>query len=104
MDKSINSGYASNVNTNPLIINASVEKLVSKKYNAAVKLNAYDLLDQNTSLSRTVTGSGFTDTRTNKLGRYLMLGFIFRFNKFTGTGSSTTPAPTFGAPMIRMGM
>lgn len=104
MDKSINLGYASNVNTNPLIINVSVEKLISKKYNASVKLNAYDLLDQNASLNRTVTGSGFTDTRTNKLGRYLMLGFIFRFNKFTGTGSSATPAPSLGGPMLRPGI
>ena len=84
LDKSINNGYASNVNTNPFIINASLEKLVSKKYNASLKLNAYDLLDENTSVLRTVTGNYINDTRTNKLGRYLMLSLVFRFNKFVG--------------------
>ncbi|MDB5201064.1 MAG: hypothetical protein JWQ27_473 [Ferruginibacter sp.] len=99
LDKSINSGYSASVDANPFIINASIEKLVSKKFNASVKLNAYDLLDQNTSVSRNVTGTSIVDTRTNRLGRYLMLGFVFRFNKFTGTG--TPPAPTMGGMMIR---
>lgn len=84
LDKSINSGYDNNVGANPLLINGSLEKLVSKKYNASLKLNVYDLLNENTSVSRTVTANSITDTRTNKLGRYLMLSFIFRFNKFVG--------------------
>lgn len=82
LDKSINSGYG--INANPLIINASLEKIVSKKYNASLRLNFYDLLNENTNISRTVSGNSIVDTRTNKLGRYAMLSFIFRFNKFSG--------------------
>ncbi len=105
MDKSINSGYADNVTANPFIINGSIEKLVSTKYNASLRLNAYDLLNENTSVTRTVNGSGFTDTRTNKLGRYVMLSLVFRFNKFTGTGNAGGgPQMVPGGPVMRMGM
>lgn len=90
LDKSINTGYASNVSTDPFIINASLEKLVSKKYNASLKLNAYDLLNENTSVTRTVSGSSIVDTRTNKLGRYMLLSFIFRFSKFSGNAAAGT--------------
>ncbi|MCP9752056.1 outer membrane beta-barrel protein [Ferruginibacter sp. HRS2-29] len=100
LDKSINDGYADNVTANPFIINSSIEKLISKKYNASIKLNAYDMLNENTSVTRTVTGTGFTDTRTNRLGRYYMLSFVFRFNKFTGTGSGGNNAVP-GGPMMR---
>ncbi|MEO7048060.1 MAG: hypothetical protein ABI091_22365, partial [Ferruginibacter sp.] len=75
-----------------------LEKIVSEKYNASLKLNFYDLLNENTNISRTVSGNSITDTRTNKLGRYIMLSFVFRFNKFVGQ------APRGGGPGgMRMG-
>jgi hypothetical protein len=96
LDKAINSGFG--VNADPLIINAGLEKIVSEKYNASLKLNFYDLLNENTNISRTVSGNSITDTRTNKLGRYVMLSFVFRFNKFVGQ------APRGGGPGgMRMG-
>jgi len=84
IDKTINSGYAGNVNANPLIINSTLEKQLFKKKNASIKLQAYDLLNENTSISRSVTAQSITDTRTNRLGRYLMLSFVLRLNKFSG--------------------
>ncbi len=96
MDKSINSGYASNVNANPFIINATLEKALFKKQNASIKLQAFDLLDQNTSVNRSVTGSAITDTRTNRLGRYFMLSFVFRLNKFSGQAQQNQMMPGGG--------
>ncbi len=96
MDKSINSGYASNVNVNPFIINATLEKALFKKQNASVKLQAFDLLNQNISVNRSVTGSAITDTRTNRLGRYIMLSFVFRLNKFSGQAPQNQMMPGGG--------
>lgn len=84
LDKTFNDGYASNIASNPFIINAGVEKLISQKYNASLKLNGYDLLNQNISINRTVTNNTITDSRINKLGRYGMLSLVFRFAKFVG--------------------
>ena len=50
----------------------------------SLKLQGFDLLNQNIGVSRSVTGTGFTDTRTNRLGRYFMFSFVCRLNKFIG--------------------
>jgi hypothetical protein len=84
IDKTINDGYSANVSSNPLIINATLEKQFFEKKNFSLKLQAFDLLNENTNISRNVTGSGFTDTRTNRLGKYFMLSCVFRLNKFQG--------------------
>lgn len=84
IDKSINTGYASNVGSDPLIINATLEKALFKKQNASIRLQAFDLLNENISVNRSVTGNAITDTRTNRLGRYFLLSFVFRLNKFKG--------------------
>ena len=95
IDKTINNGYADNVTVDPLIINGTIEKQMFKKKNGSLKMQAFDLLNENTSISRTVTGSAITDSRTNRLGRYFLLSFVLRLNKFSGQ----QPAPT----MMRMG-
>ncbi len=84
LDKTINNGFSSNVTSNPFIINASLEKQFFEKKNMSLRLQALDMLNENTSVNRTVTGSAITDTRTNRLGRYYMLTCILRLNKFQG--------------------
>ena len=84
IEKTINAGYAANVNTNLLIINSTLEKQVLKKRNLSLKLQAFDILNENKGLSRAVTGATITDTRTNRLARYFLLSAVFRLNKFRG--------------------
>ncbi|MEO7523348.1 MAG: outer membrane beta-barrel protein, partial [Ferruginibacter sp.] len=76
IDKAFNKGYSANVNADPLIINATLEKQFLKKKNLAVKLQAFDLLNENKGISRTVTGTSIMDTRVNRLSRYFMLSFV----------------------------
>ena len=85
LEKTINNGYTDNVTANPLIINSTLEKQLFKKKNASIKLQALDLLNENTNVNRSVTASSITDTRTNRLGRYFMLSFVLRFSKFDGS-------------------
>ncbi|MEO6669784.1 MAG: outer membrane beta-barrel protein, partial [Ferruginibacter sp.] len=84
IDKTFNSGYSGNVNANPLVVNSTIEKQFLKKKNLSVKLQAFDIFNENKGISRSVTGSEITDTRTNRLSRYFLLSFVLRLNKFAG--------------------
>ncbi|MET0635165.1 MAG: outer membrane beta-barrel protein [Chitinophagaceae bacterium] len=82
LNKTFNNGYG--VSANPFIINGYLERQFSKNNKYSIRLQAYDLLNQNTSISRTVNANSITDTRTNRLGQYFMLSFNFRLQKFKG--------------------
>ncbi|MFM7710889.1 MAG: outer membrane beta-barrel protein, partial [Ferruginibacter sp.] len=84
LDKTLNYGLSANATANPFIIQSSLEKQFLPKKNLSLKLQGFDLLNQNIGVNRSVTATGFTDTRTNRLGRYFLLSLIFRLNKFTG--------------------
>ena len=100
LDKTFNSGYASNVNSNPLIINATLEKQFLKKRNLSLKLQSFDLLNENRGVSRTVTGASITDTKVNRLARYFLFTAIYRLNKFKsdqqGPANFMSPGPAGG--------
>lgn len=82
LNKNFNSGYG--VSANPFIINGYLEKQFAKSSQFSLRLSAYDLLNQNVNISRSVTANSITDTRTNKLGQYFMLSFNFKLQKFKG--------------------
>ncbi len=89
IDKTINTGYSTNVNTNPLIISTTIEKQLFNKKNGSIKLQGLDLLNENIGISRTVSSTGYTDTRTNRLGRYFLMTFVYRLNKFKSDQQGT---------------
>ncbi|MGV3761267.1 outer membrane beta-barrel protein [Parapedobacter sp.] len=82
--KTSNSGYNSSVDANPMIINTYIEKQFLKGRNGAVRFQAYDLLNEQTSLSRSVTEDMIVDSRTNRLARYFLLTLSYRFSNFAG--------------------
>lgn len=84
IDYTINNGLATGVTQNPVLMNASLEQQLFKKKNGILKLAAFDLFKQNTSISRNVSANSIIDTRTNKLTRYFMLSFTYRLQKFIG--------------------
>lgn len=95
IEKTINTGYSGGEDANPFLINGYIEKQFFKKKNGTIRLEAFDLLDQNTSVSRTVTASSITDTFNNRLGNYYMLTFSLRLSKFKG---GKEPQPQRGIP------
>ncbi len=97
-DYTINSGLASGVNGNLAIMNASLEKQLFKKKNGIIRLAAFDLFNQNSNISRTVSGPSIIDTRTNRLTRYFMATFTYRLQRFAG---QTIQGP--GMDIRRMG-
>lgn len=88
LSKSFNKGYGALSNANPFIINTYVEQKFLKDDRATIRLQAFDLLNEQISLNRTVQDNIYTDTQTNRLGRYFMLTFTFKLQKFSGIAPS----------------
>ncbi len=64
------------------LLNASICYRFLKDNNADIRMTVYDLLNQNTNISRTVTETYINDTQTRVLTRYLMLTFTYNLRKF----------------------
>lgn len=81
VSKEFNSGFRTNAN--PFIINSYIEQRFLKDQRATVRLQGFDLLNQQTNINRTV-GEILRDSQTNRLARYFMLTFTFKLQKFSG--------------------
>lgn len=92
----INNGLASNVNGNPVLFNAAIEKTLFKKKNGYIRLSGFDLFNQNTNISRRVNGNSIIDSRVNRLTRYVMLSFSYRLMQFKGAKQSSEPLREMG--------
>jgi len=83
--KSLNYGYAQSVHaTNPNLLNMYLERRFLKGKQATLRLAAFDIFNQNTGFTTATTASAFTQTNTNRLGRYYMASFTLRLQKFAG--------------------
>lgn len=89
--KMTNRGYSRSLAADPFIINTYVEKQFFKGKQGSLRLSGFDLLNQRTSISRTVTENSSLDSRTNQLARYFMLSVSYRFQKFAGGSAPTGP-------------
>lgn len=81
LSKTFNKGYRNQ--EDPFIINTYIEQKMLKGQRGTIRLQAFDLLNEQVNINRTV-GDILTDSRTNRLGRYFMLTFTFRLQKFSG--------------------
>ncbi|HEY0899713.1 MAG TPA: outer membrane beta-barrel protein [Sphingobacteriaceae bacterium] len=99
--KNLNSGYSSALNSNPMILNTYLEKQFFKDKRATLRLQGYDLFDENINVSRTITNNSTIDTRSNRLGRYFMMSFTMRLQKYTGQRPQNMDGP--GMMRRRMG-
>lgn len=81
--KQFNAGYAL-ANTNPFIINASLNKTFLKDRSLGLNINANDLLNQGNNLARYVSGNSIIDSRTNQATRVFTFGLSYNISKFGG--------------------
>ncbi|RYY19162.1 MAG: hypothetical protein EOP41_10015, partial [Sphingobacteriaceae bacterium] len=82
--KTINNGYSSTIKANPTILSTYIERRFLKKEMGTVRIQGFDLFNQNTGISRSVTANSIVDSRNNRLGRYYLLSFTYRIQKFAG--------------------
>src|SRR5690606_10124942 len=101
LSKMSNTGYAQSVDANPLIINTYIEKQFLSGNRGTIRLQAYDLLNQQVNISRSITENSQIDSRSNRLARYFMLTLSYKFQKFAG--GSTAPTNNQQGPGGRPG-
>nr|MCR5314101.1 outer membrane beta-barrel family protein [Bacteroidaceae bacterium] len=76
-------GYSvSTMNTNELIWNAQVSYRFLKNKAATVSLQAFDILNQRSNISRMITSYSRSDSENNSINSYFMCHFIYRLNLF----------------------
>jgi hypothetical protein len=66
------------------LIGASVTYFVGKNNRAAFTLTGVDLLNRNTGIIRETSMNYLRESTSNIIGRYIMLSFKYRLNKFGG--------------------
>lgn len=91
LSKTVNSGFDNSIIQNPTILGAHVEYRFLKGNAARIRFEAFDLLDQNTGISRDVFDNIIIDRQTNRLGRYFMLSLNMTLRKFGGNGQGSRP-------------
>lgn len=95
---------ASSLNTNELVWNASLSKSLLKGNALTFRLEAFDILNQQNNISRTLTALMRTDTWSNSLNTYVMLHAIYKLNLFGGAKMPEHPdggpgnGPRMGGP------
>ena len=86
-DISMNSrrGFSdASMNTNEVLWNAQLTQSFLKNKAATVSLQFYDILQQQSNVSRTVNAMMRSDSWTNSINSYFMVHFIYKLNIFGG--------------------
>lgn len=83
------SGYSAGYDRNEWMWNASIAYSTLRDKSLTFTLKAYDLLQQRSNVSRSVTANYIDDLRYNDLTRYLMVTVSYKFNTF---GKGNQPA------------
>ena len=79
---STNSGYGDGFKQNEVLWNASASKSFLKNNQGTLRFKIYDILQQRSNISRSITASYIQDSEYNTLGSYFMVHFIYRFSIF----------------------
>lgn len=99
-------GYnAESMNTDEFVWNAQISQSFLKGRPLTISLQFYDILKNQSTISRTISAVSRTDTEYNSINSYAMLHVIYRFNNFGGKGSKGgyDGRPDFGDPRFSRG-
>ena len=81
-------GYSdASMNTNELLWNAQIAQSFLKNKAATLSIQFYDILQQQSNVSRMISATQRTDSWNNAINSYFMVHFIYKLNIFPG-GSS----------------
>ncbi|WP_295673674.1 outer membrane beta-barrel protein [uncultured Mucilaginibacter sp.] len=83
---------------NPNVFNTYLERRFLKGNMATLRFSVLDVFNQNTGYSSNQTSSYTSTTNYNRLGRYYLLTFTYRFSKMAGKAPERGPGRGFGPP------
>ena len=85
IDEQCRRGYAqANMNTNELIWGFQISQSILPKKTLVISLKAVDVLSKHSDISRTITTTSRTDTRTSTVHSYFLATLSYRFRQFGG--------------------
>jgi len=101
LDYMLNTGLAAGYNQDVTMLNAFISKSVFRNKQGLIKLQGFDLLDQNVSISRNVGENFIEDVQTRVLQRFCLLSFSYFLNRFGGNnnGAAKNVRPKNVMPM-----
>ncbi len=82
-----NHGMSTSYNQNYLLWNAALGYKFLKDKKADLRLSVFDLMNQNTNISRNITETYYEDVQTNSLQRYFMITFTYTIKHYKNTKS-----------------
>lgn len=80
----LNTQRADGFDLNYTLWDASVSKMFLPKENLIISLEANDILNQNISNRRSIFNNVIVDSKTNIIGRYILLRAVYKFNVLKG--------------------
>jgi hypothetical protein len=84
LNKQLNSGFNGALTANPLLINGTLEKTLFKRKLTA-RLQGFNLLDETSRLSQSISGNTVTESQNRLLGRYFMFSLQCDLRMFKGS-------------------
>lgn len=94
LNNNLFTGYGEDFNQNFFLWNAGVGRKFLKNNAGEIRLTVFDILNQNNSITRTVTDLFIEDNRTLVLSRYAMLTFTYNLRKFKAPEVDLPPGVT----------
>lgn len=105
-DYTYNGSRPAGYNSSVPLLNPAIAKQIFRNKQGEIRLSVFDLLNQNTSVTRTISANSITDAKSNVLTRYAMLTFTYNLRKFAGQGQRMpgSRSPRNGMPRDLPGM
>jgi hypothetical protein len=85
-DYTYNCNRSPGYNSSVPLLTPSIAKQIFKNKQGEIRLSVFDLLNQNVSVTHSVSSNTIADTKSNVLSRYGMLTFTYNLRRFGGKG------------------